>query len=52
MKYSSRNSPVENSVDNSNQIHVMSIACREYNTKIFIYVSGKIAVKSFLNENF
>ena len=52
MKYSSRNSPIENSINNSNQIHMMSIVCREYIAKSFIYGNGKVAVKSFLNKNF
>ena len=46
MKYSSRNSPIENSVNNNNQICMMSIACRKYIAKNFISGNGKIAVKS------
>ena len=46
MKYSSRNSPIENSVNNYNQIYVMSIVCTEYITKGFISGNSKIAVKS------
>ena len=46
MKYGSRNSPIENSVNNYNQIYIMSIVCREYIAKGFIPGNGKIAVKS------
>ena len=46
MKYSSRNSPIENSVNNYNQIYMISIVCREYIAKSFISGNGKIAVKS------
>ena len=46
MKYSSRNSPIENSVNNYNQICMMSILCTEYIAKGFISRNGKIAVKS------
>ena len=46
MKYSTRNSPIENSVNNYNQIYVMSIVCREYIRKGFISGNSKIAVKS------
>ena len=52
MKDSSRNSPTENFINNSNQIHMMSIVCRECIAKSFIYGNVKIAVKSFLNEKF
>ena len=36
MKYSSTNSPIENSVNNYNQIYMMSIVCREYIAKSFL----------------
>ena len=48
MKYSSRNSPIENSVNNYNQIYMMSIVCREYIAKCFISGNGQIAVKSYI----
>ena len=50
MKYSTRNSPIENSVNNYNQIYVMSIVCREYITKGFISGNSKIAVKSWMRN--
>ena len=46
MKYSSKDSPIENSVNNYNQIYMMSIVCIEYIAKSFIPGKGKIAVKS------
>ena len=46
MKYSFRNFPMENSVNNYNQIYMMSIVCREYIAKRFISGNGKIGVKS------
>ena len=46
MKYSSRNSSIENSLNNYNQIYMMSIICKEYIAKSFISGNGKIAVKS------
>ena len=46
MKYSSRNSPIENSVNNYNQFYMTSIVCREYIAQSFIPGNGKIAVKS------
>ena len=45
-KYSSRNSPTKNSVNNYNQIYMMSVVCQEYIAKSVISGSGKIAVKS------
>ena len=44
-KYSSRNSPTKNSVNNYNQIYMMSVVCK-YFAKSFISGKGKIAVKS------
>ena len=44
-KYSSRNSPTKNSVNNYNQIYMMSVVCK-YIAKSFISRKGKIAVKS------
>ena len=44
-KYSSRNSPTKNSVNNYNQIYMMSVVCK-YIAKSFISGKGKIAVKS------
>ena len=46
MKQSSRNSPIENSVNNYNQIYMMSIVCKKYIAKGFISGNGNIAVKS------
>ena len=46
MKYSSRNFQMGNSVNNYNQIYMMSIVSRESIAKGFIPGSGKIAVKS------
>ena len=46
MKYSSRIFQIENSVNNYNQIYMMSIVSRESIAKGFISGSGKIAVKS------
>ena len=45
-KYSSRNSPTKNSVNNYNQIYMMSVVCQEYIAKSVISGNGKIAVKS------
>ena len=44
-KYSSRNSPTKNSVNNYNQIYMMSVVCK-YIAKSFISGKGKTAVKS------
>ena len=44
-KYSSRYSPTKNSVNNYNQIYMMSVVCK-YIAKSFISGKGKIAVKS------
>ena len=46
MKHSSRKSPIENSLNNYNQIYMMSMICNEYIAKSFIFGNGKIAVKS------
>ena len=46
MKYSPKNPPIENSVNNYNEIYMMSIVCREYIAKGFITGNDKIAVKS------
>ena len=46
MKYSSRNFQMGNSVNNYNQIYMMSIVSRESIAKGFISGSGEIAVKS------
>ena len=46
MKYSSRNYPVENSVNIYNQVYMISIVCRGWVEKGFISGNGKIAVKS------
>ena len=46
MKYSSRSSPIENSVKNYNQIHMTSMVRKEYIVIGFIPGNGKIAVKS------
>ena len=46
MKYRSRNFQMGNSVNNYNQIYMMSIVSRESIAKGFISGSGKIAVKS------
>ena len=46
MKYSSRNYPVENSVNIYNQVYMISIVCRGYVEKGFISRNGKVAVKS------
>ena len=45
-KYSSRNSPTKNSVNNYNQIYMMSVVCKESIAKSVISGNGKIAVKS------
>ena len=45
MKYSPKNPPIENSVNNYNEIY-MRIVCREYIAKGFIIGNDKIAVKS------
>ena len=39
-------SSIENSLNNYNQIYMMSIICKEYIAKSFISGNGKIAVKS------
>ena len=46
MKYSPKNPPVKNSVNNYNEICMMRIVCREYIAKGFITGNDKIAVKS------
>ena len=46
MKLTSRNFPIENSVNNYNQIYMMSTASRESIAKVFISENGKVAVKS------
>ena len=43
MRYSSRKSPIENSLSNYNQIYM--IICKEYIAKSFISGNGKIKVK-------
>ena len=44
-KYTSRNSPTENSVNDYNQVYMMSVVCK-YIAKSFISGNSKIAVKS------
>ena len=44
-KYSSRNSPTKNSVNNYNQIYMMSVVCK-YIAKSFISGNDKFAAKS------
>ena len=48
MKYSPKNPPIENSVNNYNEIYMMRIVCREYIAKGFITGNDKIAVKSLM----
>ena len=45
-KYGSRNSPTKSSVNNYNQIYMMSVVCKEHIAKSVISGNGKIVVKS------